>query len=148
MAKFIFIASASFEGDAFRFPPHMLSGTVYGPLDDDAAVEKAIQRLYPNNKSQKFLILEGEIVTVRPLPLEKPEHEKREPGDFNNYEKQPDGKHKCKTCGAQIMAAKVAHPVYLRAMPWSGSGECRYKDVPYCPHCEKKPGFYGDPVYV
>ena len=74
--------------------------------------------------------------------------EKREAGNMDNYIK--DGKgYKCKGCDAVIMSARVAHPIYLREMPpRHGFGRCAYEQVPYCPNCDEKPNFDGEPVYV
>ena len=55
--------------------------------------------------------------------------------------------YECVTCGATIMGACVAHPVWEFPEHLAGFGECRYEDVPYCPNCEKKPGFHdGKPI--
>ena len=52
----------------------------------------------------------------------------------------------CLTCGAQIMAAQIAHPIWDGPFPCSGSGRCYYEEVPYCPKCEEKPNFHGFPI--
>lgn len=52
----------------------------------------------------------------------------------------------CAQCGGEVLAAKVAHPVHDGLFPLSGSGECRYETVPYCPRCEVKPAFHGAPI--
>ncbi|MDD2678685.1 MAG: hypothetical protein PHT91_00710 [Candidatus Nanoarchaeia archaeon] len=49
----------------------------------------------------------------------------------------------CVSCGSEILGARVAHPVHNGPFPLSGSGQCRYEDVPYCPKCEKKPNGHG-----
>lgn len=54
-------------------------------------------------------------------------------------------KHKC---GETIMAAQVAHPIWDGPFPMSGSGQCHYETVPYCPKCETKPSFHGAPIDV
>ena len=71
--------------------------------------------------------------------------EKRAAGNLNNYIQKDDG-FVCITCGADIMAAKVAHTVRDGLFAFSGSGEVRYEDVPYCPNCEEKPSFHGKPI--
>jgi hypothetical protein len=121
-------------------------GIIYGPYDDDADVDKALTRLYPNEKTESFLVFDGYITKVKPSLLEKPENDKREPGDLSNYTKDGDG-YKCTTCGAKILGANVAHPVHFREMPGAGGGDCKYETVPYCPNCEKKPNFNGAPVF-
>lgn len=52
----------------------------------------------------------------------------------------------CCQCGSVIMAERVAHPIWDGPFPMSGSGECYYEPVPYCPNCETKPSFHGTPV--
>ncbi|MBA7558665.1 hypothetical protein ES708_00271 [subsurface metagenome] len=54
-------------------------------------------------------------------------------------------KHKC---GTEIMGARVAHPIWDGPFPCSGSGQCSYETVPYCPKCETEPGFHGAPIDV
>lgn len=54
-------------------------------------------------------------------------------------------KHKC---GEEIMGAKVAHPIWDGPFPRSGSGQCHYETVPYCPKCEMEPSFHGAPIDV
>ncbi len=120
-------------------------GSVYGPYADDQAVEQALQRLFPNDKTGQFLVFDGSVVKVRPSPEEKPESDKRAPGNLENYVRDGDG-YKCKDCGATIMGAQVAHPVHDGIFPGSGSGECRYETVPYCPNCEQEPSFHGAPI--
>lgn len=119
---------------------------VYGPYDDEKTVEDEIARRWPNNKINQFLIFDGKVVNVKSSPKEKPESEKREPGNMENYVRDDDG-WKCKDCGADIIGAQVAHPIWIRGLA-GGYGECRYDNVPYCPNCEKKPNFNGDPVYA
>lgn len=60
--------------------------------------------------------------------------------------KQPDGTYVCKKCGERILVAIVAHPIHDGPFPLSGSGKCKYEDVPYCPKCETKPSFHGSPI--
>jgi hypothetical protein len=122
-------------------------GVVFGPYENDDAVEKTLAQLYPNDKGEQFLVFEGQIVNVKPSVKEKPEEEKRAPGNMDNYVKNVDG-YKCKDCGGLIIGSKVAHPIQLREMPGAGSGECEYEIVPYCPNCEKKPDFHGAPVII
>jgi hypothetical protein len=62
------------------------------------------------------------------------------------YLRQEDGSYKCRDCGSDILAAKVAHPIHDGPFPLSGSGRCEYENVPYCPKCERKPSFHGSPV--
>jgi len=124
-----------------------LSNSVYGPYEDDNAVKEALARLWPNEKKEQFLVFDGQIVNVKPSVKEKPEHEKRAPGNMDNYVKNDKG-YTCKDCGGTILGAKVAHPVHLSEMPGAGFGECEYETVPYCPNCEKQPNFSGAPVHI
>jgi len=57
-------------------------GSVYGPYENDKAVEEEIERLWPNNKTDQFLVFDGQVVNVKPSPKEKPKSEKREPGNI------------------------------------------------------------------
>jgi len=66
--------------------------------------------------------------------------------DTSRYEKREDGKLYCKECGSVILGAKVAHPIWDGPFPMSGSGKCFYEEVPYCPKCEEKPSFHGEPI--
>jgi len=142
MPKFFIMMrrSTSDEQDA-TFYPH-----AYGPFDDDIAVKDGIARRWPNDKNARFLVFEGEICGVPVNHLEKPESEKRGPGDESNWKKSDDGSWHCNTCGALIMGARVAHPVHDGPFPGAGSGECEYETIGYCPNCEKKPDFHGAPV--
>lgn len=54
----------------------------------------------------------------------------------------------CLNCGLEILAEKVAHPIWDGPFPMSGSGKCHYETVPYCPKCEPKPDFHGTPIEV
>ena len=128
-------------------PVYSHIGSVYGPYEDDKAVEEEIARHWPNDKTEQFLVFDGQVVNVKPSPKEKPESEKREPGHIKNYVKNGEG-YTCKDCGGAILGGKVEHPVHLREMPGAGSGECQYETIPYCPNCDKEPNFYGAPVYA
>jgi len=125
--------------------PYSHVGSVYGPYEDDNAMEEALARMWPNNKTYQFLVFEGQVVSVKPSSNEKPEDEKREAGNMENYVEDGDG-HKCKDCGTTIIGATVAHPVWIRGFS-GGGGEVKNETVPYCPNCEKKPDFHGAPVY-
>jgi len=50
------------------------------------------------------------------------------------------------SCGTEIMGAEVAHPIWDGPFPCSGSGQCHYETVPYCPKCEEKPSYSGSPI--
>jgi rubrerythrin len=119
---------------------------VYGPYEDDAAVQAAIARMWPGNKSDEYLVFDGQIMKLVPSAKEKPEAEKRAPGNLDRYTKINDV-YVCKDCDANVLVATVAHPIWERGMA-GGSGECRYEQVPYCPNCEKKPGYHGAPIHV
>lgn len=97
----------------FKYGDYWHLGSVYGPYEDDRAVEQEIARLWPNNKTDQFLVFDGQVVNVKPSPKEKPESEKREPSNMENYVKNGDG-WKCKDCDADILGARVAHPVWIR----------------------------------
>ena len=118
---------------------------IYGPYKDDEEVQQALARIWPNDKETEFLVFDGQLTCVRPNPKEKPEHEKRAPGDPANYIEVEGGGYKCKDCEAAIMAATVAHPIWEPGIA-GGSGECHHEQVPYCPNCERKPGFHGAPI--
>ena len=47
-------------------------------------------------------------------------------------------KYVCAECDSDIMAAKVAHPIWDGPFPMSGSGRCHNESVPYCPKCEEE----------
>lgn len=72
---------------------------------------------------------------------------KREPGNMDNYISCGNC-YKCKQCGVIILAAQVARPIHFRELPGSGSGECQYETVPYCPDCDNHPEFHGTPIIV
>jgi hypothetical protein len=121
-------------------------GYVYGPFTNNAEVDEDLARRHPNNKDLRVLVVEGDLRSVPPSPLERPESEKREPGNLDNYEMK-DGKFFCKVCGSIIYEQRVAHPIHMKGTN-NGFGECKYDNVPYCPNCDKKPSFSGVPVYV
>lgn len=122
---------------------------IYGPYADANAADEALARMWPNDKTNKFLVFDGEIVGVKPSPKEKPESEKRDLGNMDNYVPVQDGDgYTCKDCGATVLAGKIAHPVWIKGFTGAGTGECKYETVPYCPNCDKKPNFSGAPVYV
>jgi len=140
MPKF-FMQCGFITGNDHSVYPH-----VYGPFEGDVAVKAEMARRWPNDKEAKFLVFDAEICGVPPSRLEKPESEKRAPGDESKWTKSAEGSWHCKDCGALIQAAQIAHPVHDGLFPMSGSGECQYETVGYCPNCEKKPGFHGAPV--
>ncbi|MEA3329988.1 MAG: hypothetical protein U9Q06_04565 [Nanoarchaeota archaeon] len=69
----------------------------------------------------------------------------RKKGSQIAYRKVEDG-FECVECGSEIQAGRVAHPIWDGPFPMSGSGKCHYKQVPYCPKCEKEPNFHGSPI--
>jgi hypothetical protein len=121
---------------------------VYGPFDNRDEMNTEIQRRYPNDKHAEFIVFEGFLDKVIPSPKEKPEDEKRAPGDMKNYAGNPEDGYVCRECDGPILGARVAHPIHTKLMPGAGSGECRYETVPYCPNCDKTPNFNGAPVYL
>ena len=122
-------------------------GSVYGPYEDQAAVDEALQRNWPNSKNELFLVFDGHIQKVKPSAKELPEDQKREPGNMDNYEKRGDAFF-CKTCDGLVAAVQVAHPIHFNELPGAGMGECKYTQAPYCPNCEKRPSASGMPVHV
>ncbi len=66
----------------------------------------------------------------------------RKKGSKVVYKKIDDGL-QCMSCDSEIQAAEVAHPVHDGPFPLSGSGRCRYEQVPYCPKCEEIPKYHG-----
>lgn len=61
----------------------------------------------------------------------------------------PDGKkqeYECAKCDSTILGITVTHPVWDGPFPCSGSGRVESEQVPYCPTCETKPGYFGMPV--
>ncbi len=127
------------------FYPH-----VHGPFEDRQKAIAYISSHRPNDKEARFLLVDAEILTSPPSVLEKPESEKRAPGNEANWTKKSknelDESWTCNTCNAIIQAVQVAHPVHDGPFALSGSGECRYETVGYCPNCERKPSFHGAPV--
>lgn len=49
-------------------------------------------------------------------------------------------------CGGEIIAARVAHPVWDSALPAAGSGDVKCEQVPYCPNCEDKSNHNRMPI--
>lgn len=70
---------------------------------------------------------------------------RRAAGNFDNYTQEGEG-WKCKTCGGDIMAARVHHPIWDGPFPCSGLGRVHVEEVPYCPTCEEKPSSSGSPI--
>ncbi len=52
----------------------------------------------------------------------------------------------CANCDSEIMSATIAHSIWDGLFPCSGSGQCEYEYVPYCPKCEQIPDFRGSPI--
>ena len=129
-----------FKGKQFSAYP-----AVYGPFEDKNEALADMAKRWPNDKEARCVLFEGSIVKVPGSPLEKPEAEKRAPGDERNWMKKDDVWH-CKTCQARVMAVNVAHPIHDGPFPGSGSGQCDYVEVGYCPNCETKPSFHGAPI--
>jgi len=150
LKKFLFRLHDSSAADLKAVQPwNVYPSNVYGPFETDEEARTYVTKACPNNKEAKFLLFEGQILTSPPSPLEKPESEKRAPGDEKNWVKsEVDGKERwhCKECGAEILAAQVAHAIHDGPFPLSGSGECEYETVGYCPNCEKKPNYHGTPI--
>jgi len=120
-------------------------GYAMGPFESRHEALADMQRRWPNSKTDQFLLIEGDIFRVPPSGLEKPEDDKRAPGDESNWVKRGEVWH-CKECDAVIQAATVAHSIHSRLFPGAGSGEVHNEIVGYCPNCEKKPNFYGTPI--
>ena len=54
----------------------------------------------------------------------------------------------CVACGSEIQGADVAHSVRDGFFALSGSGRVERETVPYCPKCEKQPGFYLSLIHI
>ena len=68
--------------------------------------------------------------------------------DLTKYVKQEGStEHRCRDCNDVIMAARVAHPIWIEGT-CGGPGKCQYEVVPYCPKCEEEPSFHGSPIQV
>ena len=52
----------------------------------------------------------------------------------------------CVKCGSEIEATTVAHTVRDGLFAFSGSGEVRNEQVPYCPKCDREPDFHGKAI--
>jgi rubredoxin len=115
---------------------------LHGPFESKEECAKHASEIL--EKGQKYLVLLAALEVTQPRAKEKPESEKRAPGNEANWNKTEHG-WACKTCGHIIMEAKVAHPIHIS--PGAGFGECRYESVGYCPNCERKPDFHGNPVH-
>lgn len=122
--------------------------SVHGPFESDIDVKAYLSKHWPNDKGARFILFEGAICGVPASRLEKPEDEKRAPGDENNWVRHSNGSWYCKACGALIMSAQVAHPIHDGPFEGAGGGRCEYESVGYCPNCEKKPDFHGAPIRV
>ena len=57
-----------------------------------------------------------------------------------------EGKDWVHSCGTEILGKEVAHPIWDGPFPLSGSGQCNYETVPYCPKCETEPNYHGAPI--
>lgn len=143
MPKFFIMLSSPFVENDAMFYPH-----VYGPFENDIEIQTEMAKRWPNDKEAKFLVIEGRVCGSPPNPREKPESEKRDPGNEDNWTRIDPNTWHCKDCGAVIMAARVAHPIHDGPFPLSGSGQCEYEVIGYCPNCEKKPSFHGTPITV
>ena len=54
----------------------------------------------------------------------------------------------CGECKGEIVSATVAHSIHDGPFPLSGSGQCKYEQVPYCSNCEEKPNYHGSSIDV
>lgn len=52
------------------------------------------------------------------------------------------------SCGEEIMAATVYHPIWDGPFAMSGSGRVHRETVPFCPKCETPPDERGAPIDV
>lgn len=74
-------------------------------------------------------------------------NEKRKAGDSSFYVPVEGTENfTCKECGAMILAARVAHPIWDGPFPCSGNGQVHNEYLPYCPNCEEEPDFHGSPI--
>ena len=128
----------------FRQPSLGVSGNVFGPFESIGELNHFATNKWPNEKDYKLLVFEAQLFPIVPTGKELPEERKRKP-DPKNYELGPDGKTLvCKSCKATILAADVAHPIWVSE--GAGFGECKNERVPFCPNCDKRPSFHGHPV--
>ena len=69
---------------------------------------------------------------------------------YKRINKDNEGKqiYQCNDCSSDIMSSIVAHPIHDGPFPLSGSGQCHYEQVPYCPKCEEKPNYNGSFITV
>lgn len=114
---------------------------IHGPFKDDKAVEEEIRQNWPKSQQNLFfMVFEGNILNIKPQG-EKPESEKREPGNMKNYQQKPTGNFTgalvCIDCGADILYGMVA----TSKVKYEKSVAYQTKQVPYCPNCEKIPTF-------
>ena len=56
--------------------------------------------------------------------------------------------YECTKCDGNISGATVAHSIHDGPFPLSGSGQCKYEQVPYCSNCENEPNYSGAPIDV
>lgn len=119
---------------------------IYGPyVDLKAAEEDITRRWWPHHQNLRFLVIEGEMLKVKPPPQEWLDSEKREPGNRDNYRSSMRGM-QCKDCGADIGVVEIEDPVWIPTSA-GGGGERKYKTVLFCPNCEKRPNPFGGPAY-
>jgi hypothetical protein len=143
-----------YGGKETRTIPYFHAGAVFGPFDSVGDVQIAINMQFPNEVKRRVMVFEGSFLNVQASPLEKPEAEKRAPGNMANYAKKAHDPlgfrtvtgYSCKTCGADILSATVAHPLHLKGTD-GGFGECRYSYIPYCPNCDTEPSSHGAVEY-
>lgn len=132
---------------------HAWPTNIYGGFDTRLQARDHFTKRHPGDHKLRMLLFEGEILGVIKDPKEKPESEKRKPDPKNWTQKaDPTGNGDitwtCNDCGAVIQGVSVAHPIHDGPFPLSGSGECQYSTEGYCPNCDKKPSFHGDPITV
>ncbi|NOQ56137.1 MAG: hypothetical protein GQ477_05030 [Nanohaloarchaea archaeon] len=52
--------------------------------------------------------------------------------------------YECTECGELIMAIDMAHSKWITS--FGGLGNCERETIPYCPNCETKPEYNGNPI--
>jgi len=95
--------------------------------------------------SEKVKTPLGEVTVLTREELNK-RIDERQKQDWIKYKKQIDDTFQCLKCGSTIMLAEIAHPIWNGPFAMSGSGQVFNEEVPYCPKCDKKPNFQGEPV--
>lgn len=52
------------------------------------------------------------------------------------------------SCGEEIKATTVYHPIWDGPFACSGSGQVHRETIPFCPECETPPNEHGAPIDI